>query len=154
PAALKYKPMGAEPVPMSIAEARKLGISLGHDGTLRVDKNDFIMRQVSKGEGNKVLMDGKILKDDEAPLSVHFEVTKSGIRLKTVDGQEVKEPVTGAMLSGTAAARSKLVPAAKAAGPLGIALLALFSPETAHAAVVHSQGVADTMSAGGLGMAI
>src|SRR5262249_53566821 len=58
-AAGKYRPLGTEPVPMSIAEARKLGISLGHDGTLRVDKNDFILNEVTKDSHNKVMMDGK-----------------------------------------------------------------------------------------------
>lgn len=151
-----------EPLVLNSEQARRLGIAVDHEGkvihgkTGKDGKLSFVMGKVEVGKDETILLDGKPFDAEHGPISVQIKVGKGGeIRFIAKDGTEVEPPAPqGVMLSGTAAGQSKLVAAAKAAGPLGVALLMMFSPETAHASTPeYYLKVAETVGLGGLALA-
>ncbi|MCC6273541.1 MAG: FHA domain-containing protein [Deltaproteobacteria bacterium] len=147
----KGSAVGAEPIPMSLAEARKLGIALGHGGKLRVQKNQFILSEVEKGKGKNVLVDGKPFEED-APISVRFKVGDDGkIHLTGTDGKDLGVPkVEAGMVTGDAAQGLKVPEAVKVLGPAATGLLLMLSPSLAEA----SMGLQEQALVGGAGFAI
>ncbi|HKX11547.1 MAG TPA: protein phosphatase 2C domain-containing protein, partial [bacterium] len=143
-----------EPVPMSLAEARKLGIYVSHDGSLKIVSNEFVMTPVSK-TGNQVLVGGKpFAGETDEGISVMFRLGKDGkIEMDAVEKPkapkvELLPPPPKADLSG-----KKIPEVVKVLGPLGVGLFAMM-PGTAEAATQISDTAATGgwMAAAGLGL--
>ncbi|HEX5035165.1 MAG TPA: hypothetical protein VFW62_11860, partial [bacterium] len=130
----KDKLYSAEPVPMSLAEARKLGIYVSHDGKLKVVSNEFVMTPVTK-EGDQVLVGGKPFSGElnEGDVSVMFRLHDGKIEMSE---KEKPQALKAEILPPPSVSdvRGKKIPdALKVLGPLGVGLFAM-APDTAHAA--------------------
>ncbi|MFO1462393.1 MAG: protein phosphatase 2C domain-containing protein [bacterium] len=149
---MKGKALGADPIPMTLAEARKLGIALGYGGKLRVEKNQFILSEVQKGKGKDVLVDGKPFEGEDAPVSVRFKVGDDGkIHLTGTDGKDLEAPkVEAGMVTGEGAQGVKIPDAVKVLGPTAAGILLLLSPNMAEAATQFG----DQLATGGIGLAV
>ncbi|MCE9624129.1 MAG: FHA domain-containing protein [Deltaproteobacteria bacterium] len=150
--------VGTEPIAMSLAEARKLGIALGQGGKLRVENNQFILSDVTRGKDKNVLVDGKAFEGDAAPVSVRLKVGDDGkIQLAGTDGKPLEAPkVDAGMVTGEGANALKIPTAVKVLGPTLAGLLLLADPSIAHASTLDkaTSVFTDVLATGGVTMAV
>ncbi len=145
----KSELVSADPIALPIAEARKLGITMGAEGGLRIAKNEFMLADCKKTADNKISIDGHPFEGDKAPISVRLVQGGDGkMHLQAGEGAHSTEVGEGKVLNAAPSKEGGKIPdALKALGPLGFGI-ALLWPGSAHAEM--AQPVADAMASGGL----
>jgi len=147
----KSELVSADPIALPIAEARKLGITLGVDGGVRIAKNEFMLSEVKKTPDDKISVDGQPFEGDKAPVSVRLVKGGDGkMHLEASEGVSSPEGGEGKLLNPTGAQdKGKIPDAVKVLGPLAVGIIAMW-PGGAEAAVEHGRVISDAMASGGL----
>jgi serine/threonine protein phosphatase PrpC len=74
----KGKRLSMDPVTMSLAEARQLGILPGYSGKTRIQRNEFFLQDFSREVNGQLVIEGKAVRGTVAGMDLRIEEGKDG----------------------------------------------------------------------------